>query len=112
MSDPDVTVLISVYNGEKHLREAILSVLGQTFDNFELLIIDDASIDGTREILRSFQDSRIGITSNKENIGAYNSSNRGLKLAQDKYIARLDADDIAMPTRIKFKLSTWTSISK
>jgi len=101
MSDLDVTVLISVYNGEKHLREAILSVLGQTFDNFELLIVDDASTDGTAEIYRSFSDSRIRITRNKENIGAYKSANRGLKLARGKYVARLDADDIAMPTRIE-----------
>jgi hypothetical protein len=100
-TDPQVTVLMSVYNGEKYLREAIDSVLNQTFDSFELLIIDDASTDGTAEILRSLSDSRIRITRNKKNIGAYKSANRGLKLARGKYVARLDADDIAMPTRIE-----------
>jgi glycosyltransferase involved in cell wall biosynthesis len=101
MSDPEVTVLMCVYNGEKHLREAIDSVLAQTLDSVELLIIDDASTDGTAGILRSFSDSKIRTTRNKENLGAYKSANMGLKLARGKYVARLDADDIAMPTRIE-----------
>src|SRR5665647_1056753 len=101
MSDLDVTVLISVYNGEKHLREAIDSVLGQTFDSFELLIIDDASTDGTAEILQSLSDPKIKIVCNKSNIGAYKSANIGLKLARGEYVARLDADDIAMPDRLE-----------
>jgi len=61
----------------------------------------DAKADGTAEILRSFSGSRIRITRNKENMGAYESSNRGFKIARGKYVARLDADDIAMPTRVE-----------
>ena len=100
-TDLQVTVLMAVYNGEKHLREAIDSVLGQTFNNFEFLIVDDASTDGTAEILRSLSDSRIRIIRNNENMGLPKSLNRGLELARGEYIARIDADDIAIPTRIE-----------
>jgi glycosyltransferase involved in cell wall biosynthesis len=100
-TDPHVTVLMAVYNGEKHLREAIDSVLGQTFDDFEFLIVDDASTDGTAEILRSLADSRMRVIHNKENMGLPKSLNRGLKLARGEYVARMDADDRAFPDRIE-----------
>jgi len=69
MKNPKVTVLMSVYNGEKYLQEAIDSILGQTFKDFEFLIINDGSTDKTGEILKSYDDPRIRINNNEKNIG-------------------------------------------
>jgi len=101
-----VTVLMAVYNGQKYLAEAIESVLNQTLTDFEFLIIDDASTDKTPEILKFFveKDQRIVIFRNEINIGLTKSLNIGLKKARAKYIARLDADDIALPDRLKTQL--------
>ena len=98
---PKVTVLMSVYNGEKHLREAIDSILNQTFGDFEFLIINDGSTDRTADILQSYQDSRIKIIHNEKNIGLTKSLNKGLKLAKGEYLARMDADDISYPNRLE-----------
>ncbi len=91
---------MSVYNGEKYLREAIDSILGQTFKDFEFLIIDDGSTDSSVEIIRSYADPRIRLIQNEENIGLSRSLNKGLKLAIGEYIARMDADDISLPRRL------------
>ncbi len=91
---------MSVYNGEKYLREAIDSILGQTFKDFEFLIIDDGSTDSSVEIIRSYADPRIRLIQNEENIGLSRSLNKGLKLARGEYIARMDADDISLPRRL------------
>jgi glycosyltransferase involved in cell wall biosynthesis len=99
--DPKVTVLMSVYNGERYLNEAIDSILGQTFTDFEFLIIDDASTDRTPEILRSYDDPRIRVVTNEENLGLTKSLNKGLALARGEYIARMDADDISIPERLE-----------
>lgn len=101
MNVPKVTVLMTVYNGEKFLRKAVESVLGQTFEDFELLIINDGSTDRTAEVLHGFQDPRVRIFGNRENLGVYHSANRGLKLAQGEYVARIDADDVALPRRVE-----------
>jgi len=101
MKDSKVTVLMSVYNGEKYLREAIDSILNQTFRDFEFLIINDGSTDRTMEILRSYHDRRIKIINNERNMGLTKSLNKGLKMARGEYIARMDADDISMPDRLK-----------
>jgi len=101
MKNPKVTVLMSVYNGEKYLREAIDSILAQTFKNFEFLIVNDGSTDKTAEILKSYKDSRIKIISNEKNIGLTKSLNKGLKAAKGNYIARQDADDVSMPERLE-----------
>jgi len=99
--DPRVTVLMSVYNGERYLNEAVDSILAQTFTDFEFLIIDDASTDCTPEILRGYDDPRIRIVTNEENLGLTKSLNRGLALAKGEYIARMDADDISVPERLE-----------
>ena len=104
MKNPKVTVLMSAYNGEKYLREAIDSILGQTFKDFEFLIINDGSTDKTGEILKSYNDPRIKIINNNKNIGLTKSLNKGLKLARGEYIARQDADDISLPTRFEEEL--------
>ena len=85
---PKVTVLMSVYNGEKYLREAIDSILNQTFKDYEFLIIDEGSTDSSAEIIRSYPDARIRLIRNEENIGLNRSLNKGLKLARGEYIVR------------------------
>ncbi len=102
---PEVTVLMSVYNGEKYLNESIESILNQTFANIEFLIIDDASTDSSREIILSYDDPRITLVDNKENIGLTSSLNKGLEIAEGEYIARMDADDISMPQRLEKQVS-------
>ena len=89
-----------VYNGEKYLREAIDSILNQTFTDFEFLIIDDGSTDNSLEIINSYQDPRINLIKNNDNQGLIYSLNRGLALAKGKYIARMDSDDISSPERL------------
>lgn len=101
VTNPKITVLMSVYNGEKYLGEAIDSILNQTFKNFEFLIIDDGSTDSSAEIIHSYTDPRIRLIRNRENIGLTGSLNKGLKLAKGKYIARMDADDISLPERLE-----------
>ncbi len=98
---PKVTVLMSVYNGEHYLNEAVDSILGQTFTDFEFLIINDASTDRTPEILYGYDDPRIRIVTNEENLGLTKSLNKGLALARGEYIARMDADDISLPERLE-----------
>lgn len=100
MKNPKVTVLMSVYNGEKYLQEAIDSILGQTFKDFEFLIINDASTDGTDKILQSYCDPRLKIVYNRKNIGFPKSLNKGIQISRGKYLARMDADDISMHDRI------------
>jgi glycosyltransferase involved in cell wall biosynthesis len=105
MRNLKVSVLMPVYNGEKYIREAIDSILGQTFKDFEFLIIDDGSTDKTREILENYDDSRIKLINNKKNIGLTKSLNKGLKLARGEYIARQDSDDVSMPKRLEKEVS-------
>jgi len=96
---------MAVYNGEKYLCEAIDSILNQTFKNFEFLIINDGSTDGTAEILQSYHDPRIKIINNEKNMGLAKSLNKGLKIAKGKYIARMDADDISLQERLEKQLA-------
>jgi len=96
-----VTVLMSVYNGQKYLREAVDSILNQTHRNIEFIIINDASTDNTRIILESYNDPRIILLHNKLNLGLTKSLNLGLDIAKGEYVARMDADDISLPERIR-----------
>ncbi len=98
---PLVTVLMPVYNGEKYLKDAIQSILQQTYTNFELLIINDGSTDTSVAIIKSFTDPRIRLLENPTNLGFAATLNRGIKESQGIYIARIDADDIAMPLRLQ-----------
>lgn len=99
MRSPRVSVIMSVYNGEQYLTEAIDSILNQTFTDFEFIIINDGSTDGTADILRSYEDPRLRIVE-QENIGLTRSLNRGILLAQGEYIARMDDDDLSLPERL------------
>ncbi len=96
---PQISALLPVFNGEKYLKEAILSILEQRFSDFELLIINDGSKDNSLNIILSFQDPRIRLINHTENRGLIQSLNEGISLANGKYIARMDADDISMPHR-------------
>lgn len=95
---PILSVVMTVYNGDKYLRESMDSVLAQTFSDFELIIINDGSTDNTAKILSSYKDSRIKVI-NQPNKGLVASLNRGIKAASGKYIARHDADDSSEPSR-------------
>lgn len=96
-----VSVLMSIYNNEAYLPAALDSILQQTFSDFELIAIDDCSTDDSWEILTGYAagDSRIRPIRNPENIGLTRSLNQGWALARGKYIARMDADDISLPSR-------------
>lgn len=98
---PRVSVLMSAYNSEKYIAEAIESVLNQTFTDFEFIIINDGSTDKTPEIISEHakQDKRIKFIDLKKNSGLIAALNKGLDLCQGEYIARMDSDDISLPTR-------------
>jgi glycosyltransferase involved in cell wall biosynthesis len=98
---PRITLLMPVFNGEKYLREALDSLLQQTFSDFELLVIDDGSSDGSADIVRSYRDSRIRFEQNERNLGLITTLNRGLDLARGEFIARMDCDDISLPNRLE-----------
>lgn len=99
---PEVTVLMPVRNGAKYIREAIDSVLNQTFIDFELLIIDDGSIDDTVRIIQEYTDSRIRLNLREHSFEK--NLNEGLRLAAGSYIARMDADDIMHTERLRIQL--------
>ena len=100
---PKISVLMPVYNAEKFLHEAIDSILNQTFGDFEFIIINDASTDNSKQLILSYQDSRIRYYENKTNLGVAKTLNKGLGLAKGKYIARMDADDISLPNRFELE---------
>jgi len=103
-TNPLVTVLMPVYNGGDYLKPAIESILGQTYRDFEFLIINDCSTDDSMEIIQSYKDPRIVIHTNTVNMGQTKSLNVGLKLAKGKYIVINDADDLSLPHRIEKQL--------
>ncbi len=96
---PLVSVLMSVYNAEKYLKEAIQSVLTQTYENFEFIIVDDGSEDNSLSIINQIKDERIRLIVNEKNKGLIYSLNKGLETAVGKYVIRMDADDISDPER-------------
>lgn len=100
MNNPKISVIMPVYNGEKYLAEAIDSILNQTFIDFEFIIIDDGSTDCTIDIIRKYDDPRIILIINEYNLGIAKSLNKGINLAQGKYIARMDQDDISLYERL------------
>ena len=97
---PLVSVLMPVYNGELYLKEAISSVLQQTFTDFEFIIINDGSTDKSQEVINTFNDERIKTVTQK-NIGVAKSLNKGLAMAEGSYIWRHDADDICLTEQLE-----------
>ena len=101
MPDPRVTVLLPVHNGAAFVAAAVESVLGQTFRDFELLLIDDGSTDESFELCAGFRDPRISLVSNGANLGLIATLNKGLALAKGDYVARMDCDDVSLPERLE-----------
>jgi len=102
MKVPEVSILMTVLNGGKYIKQTIESVLNQSFGEFEFIIIDDGSTDNTKDIIASFKDPRI-IYIYQENAGVAAASNKGLSMAKGRYIARIDADDLCMNNRIRLQ---------
>lgn len=98
---PLVTVLMPVFNCAKYLDEAIQSVLNQTFNNFELLIINDGSTDKSANLVKKYKDRRIRFVNNKKHQGLVSVLNQGLRLVRGKYLARMDGDDISVTIRLE-----------
>jgi Glycosyl transferase family 2 len=106
---PRITVLLAVHNGEPYVRDAVGSVLAQTYRDFEFVIVDDASTDGTVATIESFGDVRIRLLRNDRNLGQVPSLNRGLREARGQIVARIDADDVSRPTRLERQLAVLES---
>lgn len=98
---PVVSVVMPTYNGERFLRPAIESILNQTFQDFELIVVDDSSTDSTPHILSEVQDDRLVILKNERNLGIAGATNIGLAAAHGEYIALQDHDDISLPHRLQ-----------
>ncbi|WP_375583749.1 glycosyltransferase family 2 protein [Cyclobacterium xiamenense] len=105
MKTPALSVVMPVYNGEKHLREAVDSVLQQHFADFELIIIDDGSTDGSATIIQQFSDHRIRVLRNDRNRGISFTRNRGLEEARGEFLAWMDCDDLISPDRFEKQLA-------
>lgn len=101
---PKVSVVMPAYNAEKYIREAVDSILNQTFTDFEFIIINDGSTDRTKEIILEYDDPRIVLLENEKNRGIVATLNKGLDAAKGEYIARMDADDIAVPERLTIQV--------
>lgn len=97
----DITVFIALYNSEKYIKQTLESILNQTFTNFEIVIINDASTDNSVNIIESFNEARIRLIHNETNKGISYNRQKGIEEAKGKYIAILDSDDIAMPNRLE-----------
>ncbi|WP_375373127.1 glycosyltransferase family 2 protein [Providencia huaxiensis] len=100
MNSEIFSIIMPAYNAEKTIKESILSILEQSFENFIIYIINDASSDKTKEIVLSIDDKRIVYIENKINLGVAESRNRGLKIAKGKYISFLDSDDLWLPNKL------------
>ena len=96
---PLVSVVLPVYNAEEYISEALKSILNQTYDNLEVVVVNDGSTDHSLHVIRSLADKRVKIIS-RENRGLVASLNEGIDAASGDYIARMDADDISHPERI------------
>jgi radical SAM protein with 4Fe4S-binding SPASM domain len=103
IKNPEISVIMCAYNAERFIVKAVESIINQTFGDWELIIIDDASKDSTLRIIKNYQkeDCRIRIVNLKRNIGPAAARNAGLRIAKGKYIAVLDSDDVALPRRLE-----------
>lgn len=96
---PRISVLMPAYNAERYIAQSIQSVLAQTDENFELIVVNDASTDSTRDVVLQYRDPRLQLIDNPRNLGIVETLNRALATARGRYIARIDADDLCIPTR-------------
>ena len=105
MEEKMISVILPAYNAEKFLREAIDSILGQTYKNFELIVLNDGSTDRTEDIILAYDDPRIRYVKNEKNLKLIKTLNKGIDLAKGEYIARMDADDISLPRRFEIEVN-------
>ena len=103
--NPLVSAIMPAYNGEKYIGESIESVLNQTYDNLELIIVEDQSADCTLEVIQTYKDRRIHLYINEENRGISWSTNFGVDQSKGKYIALLDDDDLALSRRLEWQVA-------
>lgn len=111
---PEVSVVMAAYNSRDTIAEAVGSVLAQSLRDFELIVVDDGSSDGTAGVAASFGDGRVRCVRNRRNLGLPASLNRGLSCARGRYVARMDADDVMLPDRLRVQaefLSAHSGIS-
>lgn len=104
MSEPLISVLLPVFNAGNQLRPAVLSIINQTYSNWELLIVDDGSTDGALNLIKDISDSRIIVMKKESNRGVTVRLNEAVSLAKGEYIARMDQDDISYPRRLELQL--------
>lgn len=102
---PFVSIIIPCYNTEKHLIECLNSIKAQTFTNFEIILINDGSTDGTEKLIKNHSDLRIVYIKNDDNLGVAQSLNKGIALAKGKYILRMDADDTMHEERLQIQIN-------
>lgn len=98
---PELSIIMPLYNTERYVGQAVQSLLSQSYTDFELIIVNDASTDNSLEIVRSFDDSRIRILSNEQNRGIVFSRNKGLQEARGEFVAPFDSDDIAVKDKFE-----------
>lgn len=108
---PYISVILPVYNAEKYISEALESILNQTFTDFELIVINDGSTDDSAKIIKNFakHDKRIRFINHSKNKGLIGVLNEGLALCQGQYIARMDSDDISLPSRFEKQIAHMNS---
>ncbi|WP_354637538.1 glycosyltransferase family 2 protein [Morganella morganii] len=104
MKTPLISVIMPAYNAEKYISDSIDSVLNQSIQNFELIIIDDNSQDNTTNIINKYNDPRIVLIINSNNLGVSETRNIGISAANGKYIAFLDSDDIWLPHKLSLQI--------
>lgn len=102
---PTVTILMPVFNSQRYLKAAIDSILEQSYTDFELLLLDDGSTDGSLTILNNIKDKRVHVLADGQNLRQPSRYNQGVQLAQGKYIAIMHADDIALPNRLEVQVA-------
>jgi len=102
---PKVSIVVSTFNGERHIKEAITSLLCQSLRDFELIVVNDGSTDRTVEIVRSFRDARLLLVESESNRGIAESQNEAIKIARGEYIALQDHDDLSAPGRLEMQVA-------
>ena len=100
-----LSVIMPVFNASHYLEEAIQSILNQDFQDFEFIIVENGSTDNSRDYVESLKDCRLRVVVNQVNVGPPRALNQGLQIAQGTYVARMDADDIALPSRLKSQIA-------
>lgn len=100
MNRPLVSVIMPVFNAEPYIKDSLQSILSQTYKNLEVLIVDDVCTDGSMQVVVAIPDSRVKIIRNEKNLGLAASINKAIRLSTGQYLARMDADDVALPERI------------